>query len=73
MDKETWPELLKWLTFIGLKTAFKTFQSQEQLLKYEEEVVINFADKFTTVSLNLSAVSEPVVDIVKIVNIHHHT
>ena len=37
------------------------------------EAVINFANKFITVSLNSYAVSEPVVDIGNMVNIHHYT
>ena len=40
---------------------------------YGEEAVINFANKFTTVSFNPSTISEPAVDIVNMVNIHHHT
>ena len=35
--------------------------------------MINFVNKFITVSLNPSTVSEPVLDIVNMVNIHHHT
>ena len=69
MDKETWLELLKQFKFIGLNSAFRKFQSYGQLLKYEEEAAFNFANKFTSVSLNPSTVSEPVVDIVHMVNI----
>ena len=73
MDKETWPGHLNQFKILGFSSAFGKFQSYEQLLKYEAKAVINFANNFITVSLNSNAVSEPVVVIGNMVNIHHYT
>ena len=69
----------------GISAAFKKFQTHEPLLKYEEQAIINFANRFTTCTLNqdtiarmtedpdLRAKAAQVVAIVKAVNIHNHT
>ena len=58
MDRETWPEHFKQFKFIELNSVFKKVWSNEHLLKYGEETVINIGNKFITVSLNPSTVSE---------------
>ena len=69
----------------GLSSAFKKFQTKEDLTEQEESSVIMFADKFTTCTLNEAVVSsktdnealeakgKEVVDIVKKCYIHSHT
>ena len=59
--------------FNGLCDAFKKFQNHEQLMNYEKEAVINFANTFTSVCLAPKVIGDDVVDIVKLVNIHSHT
>ena len=69
----------------GLSSAFKKFQSNEELFPHEEKAVITFSDKFTTCTLNsatikemtddedLKAKSDEVIKIVSQVNRHGHT
>ena len=59
--------------FVGLTSAFKKFQSHEELTSTEETAVLNFANKFTSVSLCPSVVGKEVVEIVQKVNQHRHT
>jgi len=66
-------EILDRFIFFGINQAFKKFESKEDLLDFEEQAVINFANKFTTVSLNPATVGEKVSEIAKTVNIHKHT
>ena len=73
MDDCEISEVLKRFVFFGLRQAFKKFESKESLLGFEERAVINFANKFTTVSLNPATVGEKVSEIAKTVNIHKHT
>ena len=70
---------------VGISAAFIKFQTQEELLKHEEEAIINFANKFTTCTLNKATIESmtedpdlkhrgaEVIDIVMSVNIHNHT
>ena len=44
---------LKRFPMYGLSSAFKKFQSNEELLPHEEDAVIQFSDKFTTCTLNI--------------------
>ena len=69
----------------GLSSAFKKFQTKEDLLEHEEQAVIVFADKFTTCTLNEAVIAsktnddalkksaKEVVEIVKKCYIHSHT
>ena len=69
----------------GLSSAFKKFQTNEELLPHEENAVIRFSDKFTTCTLNsstlkmmtddekLKASSDELADLVRQVNRHGHT
>ena len=66
-------KILSKFKFIGLTKAFKKFQTHEELLDFEETAVINFANKFTSVSLCPAIVGKEVVDIVKKVNKHGHS
>ena len=77
--------LLKKFPLFGITSAFKKFQTHEPLLKHEERAIINFADKFTTCTLDKDKVAKltedsllknqasDVIDIVKEVNKHSHT
>ena len=65
--------ILSKFKFIGLTTAFKKFQTREDLLYFEESAIINFANKFTSVSLCPQIMGKKVIDIVKKVNQHRHT
>jgi len=65
--------VLSKFSFVGLTSAFKKFQSHEELTTTEETAVLNFADKFTSVSLCPSVVGKEVVGIVQKVNQHRHT
>ena len=70
---------------VGISAAFIKFQTQEELLKHEEEAIINFANKFTTCTLNKATIESmtedpdlkhrgaEVLEIVMSVNIHNHT
>ena len=69
----------------GISSAFQKFQSLESLCEHEERAIINFADKFTTCTLNKAKIesmtedeklkkkSAELLDIVYSVNIHSHT
>ena len=65
--------ILSRFRFIGLKKAFKKFQSQEDLSYSESLAVVNFADKFTTVCLAPRVVGKKAAEIAKKVNNHKHT
>ena len=68
-----------------ISSAFKKFQTHETLLPYEETAIINFANKYTTCTLNPASIaamtddptlkekSSEVAYICKCVNIHRHT
>ena len=76
---------LKRFPLFGINSAFKKFQTKEDLLPHEEAAVIQFTNKFTTCTLNkaviasktevpeLKARSDEVSKICKCVNIHSHT
>ena len=78
-------EFLNMFKLFGLSSAFKKFQTKEDLLKHEERAVIVFADKFTTCTLNESVIASKtndktlkskaseVIEIVKRCNVHSHT
>ena len=66
-------DILARFKFIGLKDAFKKFQTNGVLKDYEEKAVLNFVDKFTSVCLAPAVVGSHVVDLVKSVNMHRHT
>ena len=57
----------------GIVNAFRKLKDDESLDEEELECLEKFIDGFTTVSLNPNYVGNDVVDIVKSVNIHHHT
>ena len=69
----------------GITSAFKTFQTLEKLCEHEEKAIINFADKFTSCTLNrakletmteaeiLKKKCDELLDIINSVNIHSHT
>ena len=77
--------LLSRFPLYGISSAFKKFQTHEPLLPYEETAIINFANKYTTCTLNPASIaartddqtlkdkSSEVVDICKCVNKHSHT
>ena len=78
-------EFLSRFLLYGISSAFKKFQRKGDLLDHEERAIINFADKFTTCTLNEAVIasktedgelkkrSAEVVDIVKRCYIHSHT
>ena len=78
-------EFVKKFPLYGISSAFKKFQKTEDLLHHEEIAIINFANKFTTCTLNeafiaskteddeLKRTSGKVVDTVKKCYIHAHT
>ena len=69
----------------GLSSAFKKFQTKEDLLQHEERAVIVFTNKFTTCTLNEKEIASrtddeilkiraaDVIDIVRKCYIHSHT
>ena len=85
MLNEELNEFLDMFKLFGLSSAFKKFQTLEELLEYEEKAVIVFADKFTTCTLNehliasktednyLKTKAAEVIEIVKKCNVHSHT
>ena len=66
-------DILRKFKLIGMRSAFKKFQTHEPLMEYEETAIINFANTFTSVSLSPATSGKEVVDIVKSVNMHRHT
>ena len=50
-------EFLQQFALYGISSAFKKFQRTEDLLPHEELAIINFADKFTTCTLNESVIA----------------
>ena len=77
-------EFLKRFSLLGLNSAFKKFQTKEELLPHEENAIIEFANKYTTCTLNVDTirvkidktVEDLAAQIVKIVtecNWHRHT
>ena len=42
-------EVISKFKFVGLKAAFKKFQTHEILAEYEEKAIVNLANKFTSV------------------------
>ena len=78
-------EFLSTFPLYGIQSAFKKFQTNEELLKHEELAIINFVNRFTTCTLNkdmiASKTSDPhlkersseVADICTCVNVHNHT
>ena len=77
--------ILSKFPLFGISTAFLKFQTNEKLLEHEENAIINFANKFTTCTLNQATIESmtddpnlkkrgaEVLDIVMSVNIHNHT
>jgi hypothetical protein len=65
--------ILRKFKFFGICEAFKKFETKEDLLEHEERAVINFANKFTTVSLNAATVGQIVANIARVVSRHKHT
>ena len=57
----------------GIVNAFRKLKDDGNLDDEEFKCLENFIDGFTTVSLNPNYVGDDVVDIVKSVNVHHHT
>ena len=78
-------KLLSRFPLFGISSAFKKFQTNEDLKPHEEKAVINFVNKFTTCTLNVDTVrmmtddetlketAENVIQIVEEVHGHHHT
>ena len=78
-------DLMSRFPLFGLSSAFKKFQTNEDLKDYEEKAAINFANKFTTCTLNVASIrkmtddetlkssAEEVIKIVEEVHGHHHT
>ena len=77
--------LLSRFPLFGISSAFKKFQTKENLKPHEEKAVVNFVDKFTTCTRNVSTIrkmtddetlkktAEDVIQIVEEVHGHHHT
>ena len=77
--------LISRFPLFGINSAFKKFQTHETLLPYEETAIINFANKYTTCTLNPASIAamtddpmlkdkgSEVADICNCVNIHRHT
>ena len=66
-------DILSKFKFLGIRSAYKKFQTHESLLDHEENAVINFANKFITVCLAPKVVGKKVAEIAKKVNLHRHT
>ena len=80
-------DILTKFPLLGISSAFKKFRTHEPLEKYEENAIINFANKYTTCTLNAATIcdktedpllksptqAEKVINIVSTVNIHNHT
>ena len=78
-------DLLKRFPLFGLSSAFKKFQTKEDLMDHEESAIIKFANKFTTCTLNKSVIeaktedkelkkrAADVVNIIRECYIHSHT
>ena len=77
--------LLSRFPLYGLQSAFKKFQTKEDIAPHEEKAVIEFANKFTTCTLNADTIrmrfdedemkekAEQIIKIVSEVHGHHHT
>ena len=74
---ETLDNILKALIpkfkMLGLKCAFYKLQVNADLTIQEEIALVNFANEFTTCTLNPNLVGEDVAELVKEVNFHCHT
>ena len=57
----------------GLKLAFAKLRKNEKLDEDDKEVLANFIDEFTTVSIHGNTVGNDVAKIAQEVNKHHHT
>ena len=78
-------DFLQMFKLFGLSSAFKKFQTKEDLLDHEDQAVITFANKFTTCTLNEAMIAsktddkilkdkaKEVVEIIKTCYIHSHT
>ena len=78
-------EILSKFPLLGISSAFMKFQTLERLQEHEESAVKNFANKFTTCTLNKATLEEmtddpilkrqsaDLLDIIMAVNIHNHT
>ena len=78
-------DFLNIFQLFGLSSAFKKFQTKEDLTEQEERAVVVFSNKFTTCTLNEAVIASKtddavlklkaknVVDIVKKCYIHSHT
>ena len=86
LEDKVWLEnVLTQFPLFGISTAFKKFQTHEPLEDFEEKAIVNFANSFTTCTLNAATIADKtedvdlkfladkVIDIVRAVNIHHHT
>ena len=85
MPDKLFEDFLKRFPLFGLGTAFKKFQTKEDLMEHEERAIINFANKFTTCTLNKHVIeaktddkelknrAADVVNIVRECYIHSHT
>ena len=51
LDIDCPDEILSKFKFFGLTSAFKKFQTNEELAAYEEKAVIAFVEKFTTANI----------------------
>ena len=56
--------LSKFLMF-GIQRAFKKFQTKEELLAHEENAIIEFANRYTTCTLNVDSIKMKIDDSVK--------
>ena len=84
-NEELVQEFIRKFPMYGISSAFKKFQRKENLLHYEEQAIINFANKFTTCTLNAAVIASKTdneelkrksCDVVKTVKecyIHSHT
>ena len=78
-------QILSMFPLFGISSAFRKFQTLENLQEHEENAVKRFANKFTTCTLNqatleamtddpiLKQQSAELLDIIMSVNIHNHT
>ena len=78
-------DLMARFPLFGISSAFKNFQTNEDLKPHEEKAVINFVNRFTTCTKNVDTIrmmtddqtlketAESIIRIVEEVHGHHHT
>ena len=64
LEDKVWLEnVLTQFPLFGISTAFKKFQTHEPLEDFEEKAIVNFANSFTTCTLNAATIADKTEDV----------